>query len=522
MGMADVLLETSPAKPDRRAAPMQRLDFTLPDFTRFMWVSDQARDVWHPRLERVTNAWLEIEWRAVLAGVRSCAVTMASPEDFLAQAPRWAEEGLSALPVEMVGLTGQPYSATSTTAQPGEPFLFRLVIGRPSDLADFKRAWDVADQEAIGDLLGYPRCCREFFRRVWVDDSMVDTTWPMATATAAPSDAEGTLVEVDGPAHANILWRWMGTRTVPHLPCRFDCPATVELGERFVAVGRSCGFGQEMDWLLDVLSWPVEWSALHGIAEIRTPLLKVSTRTDATPRRYTVQRRGDSYPIEGAQGLSFPFQAPVKLRLTGARGFQRGIEHSVAVNAPRPSWYATDNGFESIAAMEEAHRPIVTAAVAALAGSEGAVVDLGCGNGALLDKMKAAAPGVSPFGIDLDPVHIEHARELHRAAAASFVVGDMFDDEGLWSSGNRFSLAIVMPGRFLEVGPERAVALRARLRTHCDRVLLYAYGDWLARPGGLPALARQARFDLVNQNADERVALATVVDQIPEEAPHGS
>ena len=501
---------------------MQRLDFTLPDFTRFMWVSDQARDVWHPRLERVTNAWLEIEWRAVLAGVRSCAVTMASPEDLLAQAPRWAGEGLSALPVEMVGLTGQPYSATSTTAQPGEPFLFRLVIGRPSDLADFKRAWDVADQEAIGDLLGYPRCCREFFRRVWVDDSMVDTTWPMATATAAPTDDDGTLVEVDGPAHANILWRWMGARTVPHLPCRFDCPATVELGERFVAVGRSCGFGQEMDWLLDVLSWPVEWSALHGIAEIRTPLLKVSTRTDATPRRYTVQRRGDSYPIEGAQGLSFPFQAPVKLRLTGARGFQRGIEHSVAVNAPRPSWYATDNGFESIAAMEEAHRPIITAAVAALAGSEGAVVDLGCGNGVLLDKMKAAAPGVSPFGIDLDPVHIEHARELHRAAAASFVVGDMFDDEGLWSSGNRFSLAIVMPGRFLEVGPERAVALRARLRTHCDRVLLYAYGDWLARPGGLPALARQARFDLVNQNADERVALATVVDQIPEEAPHGS
>ena len=98
----------------------------------------------------------------------------------------------------------------------------------------------------------------------------------------------------------------------------------------------------------------------------------------------------------------------------------------------------------------------------------------------------------------------------------------MFDDEGLWSSGNRFSLAIVMPGRFVEVGPERAVALRARLRTHCDRLLLYAYGDWLARPGGLPALARQARFELVNQNADERVALATVVDQIPEEAPHGS
>jgi hypothetical protein len=520
--MPDMLLETAHMEPDRPDASMVRLDFTLPDFTRLMWVSDPARDAWSPRLERVTNVWLEIEWRAVLAGVRSCAVTMASPEDLVAQAPRWAEEGLSALPVEMVGLTGQPYSATSTTADSGEPFLFRLVLGRPSDLADFKRAWDAADQEAIGDLLGYPPCCREFFRRVWVDDGMVDTTWPMATATAAPTDAEGTIVEVDGPAHANILWRWMGARTVPHLPCRFDCPATVELGKRFVAVGRSCGFRQEMDWLLDVLSWPVEWSALHGIAEVRTPVLKVSTRTDATARRYTVRRRGDSYPIEGAQGLSFPFQAPVKLRLTGTRGFQRGIEHSVAVNSPRPSWYATDNGFESIAAMEDAHRPVVTAAVAILAGSGGSVVDLGCGNGALLEKVAAAARGVVPFGIDVDQDRIDHARELHRAAAANFVVADMFDDDGLWSSGKRFALAIVMPGRLLEVGPERAATLRARLQAHCDRLLVYAYGDWLGQPGGLAALARQAGFELVNQISDERVALATVVDQVPEEAHHGS
>jgi 2-polyprenyl-3-methyl-5-hydroxy-6-metoxy-1,4-benzoquinol methylase len=521
--MAEPLIETSRVDPDGAAAPaMERLEFTLPDFTRFMWVSDPAKDVWQSRLERVANAWLEIEWRAVVAGVRSCAVTMASPEQLVAQAPGWAEEGLSALPVEMVGLTGQPYASTSAVAQPGEPFLFRIVIGRPPDVAAFKRAWDAADQEAIGDLLGYPPCCREFFRRVWVDDAMVDTTWPMATATAAAADNDGTVVEVDGPAQANILWRWMGARAVPHLPCRFDCPATVNLGERLVAVGRSCGFAPEMDWLLEVLSWPVEWSALHGIAEIRTPVLKVSTRTDATARRYVVRRRGDSYPVEGAQGLSFPFQAPVKLRLTGTRGFQRGIEHAVAVTAPRPSWYATDNGFDSIVAMEEAHRPIVTAAVAALAGRGGNAVDLGCGNGALLDKIAAAARGVAPFGIDLDEARIEHARALHRNAAAHFIVGDMFDDEGLWSSDKRFALAILMPGRLLEAGPERAAALRARLRTHCDRLLVYAYGDWLAIPGGLSALARQAGLELPKQNADERVALATVVDKVPEAARHGS
>ena len=111
---------------------------------------------------------------------------------------------------------------------------------------------------------------------------MVDTTWPMALASAGASNGTRALA-VSGPPEANILWRWMGVRAVPHLPCRFDCPATVELARRFLDVGREAGYREEMDWLVEILGWPVEWSALHGIAEVRTPILKVSTRTDATP-----------------------------------------------------------------------------------------------------------------------------------------------------------------------------------------------------------------------------------------------
>jgi hypothetical protein len=34
------------------------------------------------------------------------------------------------------------------------------------------------------------------------------------------------------------------------------------------------GYRAEMDSLRDVFSWPVEWSALHGIAELKTPVIK--------------------------------------------------------------------------------------------------------------------------------------------------------------------------------------------------------------------------------------------------------
>ncbi|MGI8903283.1 MAG: class I SAM-dependent methyltransferase [Solirubrobacteraceae bacterium] len=510
--MPEARLESAGAVATQPA--IDRLDFTLHDFTRVAWVSDPARVIWAPRLARISTAWAEIEWRSVLAGVRSCAVTMASPEEFLTQGARWAEAGLGALPVEMVGVSGQPYSATSTPLEAGRPFQFRFVLGKPETLASFKTAWDDGDQATIGALLGYPTCCSEFFRRVWVDEAMVDTTWPMAAANGRTTE-EGT-VEVDGPAQANILWRWMGLRAVPHLPCRFDCPATVEFADRLLVVGREAGFDEEMDWLLEVLSWPAQWSALHGIGEVKTPVLKLVTRTDATSRPYVVRRRGNAYPAEGAQGLAFPLRPPRKRRLTESRGFRRGLQH--AVRTPQPSWYATDNGFSSVVAMDEAHRPIVKLAASALAGHAGRVVDFGCGNGALLEKLRAATPDVIPFGIDTDPVRVEHARLLQPDFRSHFLVGDLLDAD--WALGapwrDRFALGILMPGRLLEAGPERAQAIRERLRSSCDRVLVYAYKEWSATRS-LSELTSQAGLMLVGEAHGDRVALATVPTNPTEE-----
>jgi len=86
----------------------------------------------------------------------------------------------------------------------------------------------------------------------------------------------------------------------------------------------------------------------------------------------------------------------------------------------------------------------------------------------------------------------------------------MFESELPWPAGRRYALAILMPGRLLEVDPERAAWLRAKLQAHADHLLVYAYGDWLDRHGNLANLARQAGLTPLDEDPTASACLARI------------
>lgn len=334
----------------------------------------------------------------------------------------------------------------------------------------------------------------------------MDTTWQTAVAGRdVPEDM--TEIDVTGPPESNILWRWMGVRTVSHLPCSFNCRATVELGRKIIAVGRENGFDQEMDWLEEIHTWPVQWSALHGIAEIKTPILKVSTRTDATPCKYVVRREGSGYPEEGAQGIHFPYRTPEHARVIETEEFLQGIKHSPDRPETHPDWYTGDNGFESVSGMRDAHAPIIKQILKMGPEKVSSILDLGCGNGALLKSILDLIPSIIPFGVEHDPHRAEHIADLLPEFPDNFECCDIFNCTKTWTENQRYSLAIVMPGRLLEADAEDASRLREHLRNSCDAVIVYAYGDWLTRFGSLNALSEKAGFHLDKPLIKCKVAL---------------
>jgi SAM-dependent methyltransferase len=142
----------------------------------------------------------------------------------------------------------------------------------------------------------------------------------------------------------------------------------------------------------------------------------------------------------------------------------------------RPEWYHRDNEFVSARRMRKAHDPIVRLAARTLRRG-GAVLDLGCGNGALLEEIRARRPATVPFGIDRLPERLAHAREVHPDFAANFVGGEIADLVGgrVRLPADRFALAIVSIRRFSDAGAGKE-GLLGWLRGHADEALVYRYG----------------------------------------------
>jgi hypothetical protein len=350
-----------------------RLPFKIPEFApRTTWVSAVAREVWEPRLHAIAQRQDEAERAAVAEGLRPSALQYVMPEALPDLMHACAKDRLTVLPLGREPLPGT-YRSQGHDLRPGEPFAYRCAITSPTLAAEWASAWTPRNDARIGTLLGYPGCCRDFFTRVWSVERWFDTTWPMADPGG---DVRGAV---------NVLWRWHGVRAVSHLPCSFACEASLALQTQMLALWHR-RWPDEGRWLAEILSWPVEWTALHGLAELRTPITRTVVPTDATATRLVVNFRGPGYPVEGAAGARFPHRTT--RQATPLRVVARSNPHH--------------NGFASLAAMQAAHAPLLSRA----GGPYETIVDLGCGDGTLASKI----PAKRRVGIEADPARAAAAR----------------------------------------------------------------------------------------------------------------
>jgi SAM-dependent methyltransferase len=246
-----------------------------------------------------------------------------------------------------------------------------------------------------------------------------------------------------------------------------------------------------------------------------TPHLKFRATTDYTPARVGFKRRATELPAPNAQEapggdggaedslvlVELPASAPPP-EPEGEAGVLAPGARLVDVPAP-PIW--TDNGFASQLAMEAAHR-VVLDVVDRVAGYDpsvlASVLDLGAGDGWLLRLIRAKY-GATVTGVEQDLARVARGQQRGIQPDGKWPVFRLEHgkiEDAVWSTpangAPRYDVALLMPGRLIEMNAERAAAVRARLKETAKVLVLYAYGDWTTKVGDLRQLALAAGFEL--------------------------
>lgn len=395
--------------------PQKQNKPVLPDFTRWAWAGPAARAWFHPLVREASNAFIDLERLSVIAGLRKAAFQFVDFNDVPKMSEWAASNGLVMVPIT----TSYTAGYTSTGHQKRPPNALRVVYTK---MENYTEIFPFSDDRKIGTFLGFPTCCQDAFSRTW-GQKQVDSTYEQF-AEAKQSDLQST-------PYSHTLLRWMGIRLVSHMPCHHHCRASQEQAEAYLNLGMKSGYMEEMLFISEMMKWPVRWSRLFGIAEIVTPAVKISTRTDWTATKDAFEKQG-SYL------------------------------------APEAHWW-TDNGYSNSESMRHAHKDIILTMKDRLP-ENARVLDLGCGNGMLLRRLKLYRPDIKIAGVDINKEAIGHAPFLSGKWKAGKI-----QDVAMWRDFNPDAV-LFMPGRLSEMTPEESTAVIAAL--HGIQIYFYQYADW--------------------------------------------
>lgn len=433
-------------------------EIVIPDYPpRVIWVSDEAERIWSSRFSRISSAYLQVEKQNVAKGIRRSHLTPLSPSDLRVNSDWATSNNLVLVELGREGTNNHMYSSRASKYVEGENYTIRCAFTKPELREDWTAAWNVMNNDKIGELLGYPECCRKWFKHYWQDNQFLDDILAMY---------ENSNFSTQGPWQLNFFYRYMGARLVSHMPCSFNCEHSLEIADANFNLMKELGYVEEAKWLEEIFNWPVRWSSLHGIAEVRCPVFKLSHKTDFLPEEFIVDKQGEIYPDEGASGVVFPWRRKKKTRSV--------LENKSFNESLKDAKLWEDNGFSSEAGMNACHSGILETLSTFKVGS---ILDLGSGNGLLLKRIKEQGDLIDTYGIEIEEDRYNRGLEVHPEGI--FRKGTIFDFGNY--TENYYNYILLMPGRLTEVDQETKNIYIKFLKERTDNFVFYLYGDWIAR-----------------------------------------
>jgi len=278
-------------------------DFKMQPFTRTAWVSAIARDKWEGVIRDCSLLVSELEIESVAAGQRPCAWSTIKRENLPDFIKRCAEKGLIVLLVRWVG----NFDGFIHYTPQGDAGAYCIIARDLKDAMTFREAFDRGDHAGQGEMLGFPKCCRDAFVKNW-KAGYFDPIWQTAEETLCDCVDSVVLpwkmvnnnwvhISNHGHPYSNPLLRYIGLRVGFHIPCSFSCAATITAGIERLSLAKD----KDLVKLLEaLLSMPMHAELLHGILVVRTPIFYIIQYSVPTEEKYLIEVDGTFIPKEGA------------------------------------------------------------------------------------------------------------------------------------------------------------------------------------------------------------------------------
>jgi hypothetical protein len=280
-------------------------NINLSPFLRMVWANPRARQAWEKVINQLSSKIQELEIISVARDQRLCAWQTFPVRDFPRMTKKIIDLGLSLYPINLCGSWGQGFCHYTPSLSDTDPNpQVSCIITREPRFADrFWTAYNKGDHITQGELLGFPHCCTQAFTRNW-KAGYFDPVWQMVETEGETSIY---LEKNEYNIFSNPILRYIGIRVGFHIPCTFHCQETVDIAEERLEL-----MDKESKLLLiSLLRMPMQWSALNGIAVIKTPIFTMITQSVPCSQAHTINLRGDFYPLESAAGSGFPYTLEV-------------------------------------------------------------------------------------------------------------------------------------------------------------------------------------------------------------------
>lgn len=250
-------------------------------YTSLNWKTPRSRDSWADKIDRMAQAKSEAEWRSVMDDEtdRKAAIIHINNRNREKWMRRISEHDLHYRDIRYSEPYGGFAHEFSPTSKEDPNRITYSVIAEDPDIADKMEEAENEMQgherhDKVGELLGFPECCRNFFLEGWIDASIRDPMYEIScnTESAEAIDGDNSNILVKNPNDGtNIMWRYFGISFITHMPCSWECEHSIELARNRYRIMKENGFGEEADLIHKWISQPLTWSTLHGQAVVQNP-----------------------------------------------------------------------------------------------------------------------------------------------------------------------------------------------------------------------------------------------------------